>query len=748
MGKRIKLRARSIKLVNLAAVSGWVVGGLLFGSARAQTATASLSSNVDTSIAEIVVTARKIAEDVQKVPEAITTFSADQIVQAQVRSVDDIIGMTPNFQIHHAETAGNFQMSIRGITQVSTGDAPVTMVVDGVTLPYASGFTRPLFDIEQVEVLMGPQGSLYGQNAIGGAIIVTTKQPTNQVEGSIDVAYGNRNTANVTGNLGGPIIKDRVFFRVSGNFANDDGDTKYVLYPKAKANPEQSGNVRGELKALLSDRFTATFNIGAGQYRGSPLVLAPVTLSSGSGIPNVSTAQINDSLVLNQPNQDQPSRNKQRSLDSSLRLVYDAGPATITSVTAYESLTEKQLQDVDVSRFPFVNVDQRQTIRAISEELRAASNDANSRLRWVAGLFYISNHRERNFTIYANLSLLIPPISYRDADAFFVPFTASNENQQLDARAVFGQVSYDLMKDLELTVGGRYDSDPRSQLATGFQPGGAPVLNQQSTTFNQFQPKVSLKYQFLPEANVYMTYAEGFRPGGFNSGVSTSVASTFPAEKTETFEAGLKSALFNRQLILNLAGFFTKYQNQQLGLTQVTANGVSVNTFDVKQTHIKGGEVSLQAKPVKGLDIVAGFGYTDATIKEFGTSLSGPQFSPNAYIGNKVPMVPAFTFNAAVQYEWPITAGLDGISRLDLETKGREYWEPDNKYSQAPYSLVNLKLGVKGDNWEARLYGNNIFNKRYVVIYEDNLFVQAPGGFNFAFLSRKPTYGVDLLYKF
>src|SRR5262249_36920556 len=108
---------------------------------------------------EVVVTARKMSEDVQRVPEPITTFSAEQIAAAQIRSVGDFIALTPNFNIFHAETAGNFQMSIRGITQVDKGDAPVTMVVDGVTLPYASSFTRPLFDVEQIEVLKGPQGS-------------------------------------------------------------------------------------------------------------------------------------------------------------------------------------------------------------------------------------------------------------------------------------------------------------------------------------------------------------------------------------------------------------------------------------------------------------------------------------------------------------------------------------------------------------------------------------------------------------
>jgi iron complex outermembrane recepter protein len=715
--------------------------------ALAETATASgPDSDLSTTIQEIIVTARKVSEDVQKVPEAITTFSADQIVQAQIHSVDDFVALTPNFTIIHAETAGNFQMSIRGITQVDKGDAPVTMVIDGVTLPYASSYTRPLFDVEQIEVLKGPQGSLYGQNAIGGAIIVTTKQPTNDLQGNFDVSYGNHNSTNLTGDLSGPLITDKLFLRVAVNFHNDDGDRYYLLHPDVSGDYDQSGNVRAELKALLTDRFTAYLAFGAGADKNDGLALVPVTYSTGSGIPGISTAQVNQSLVLGQLNQDSPTSATQSSLDGSLRLVYDADFATLSSVTAVEGVTEIQHQDIDVTRFPFVAVHQDQTIRSVSEELRISSN-GNERLRWVAGLFYLNDHREENYTINANLSLL-EGLGPSLAIANFIPFEANNNDQHLKSRAVFGQASYDVIQDVEFTLGARYDSDPRSQLTTGFAPGGAPLLTAQSATFNQFQPKASLKWQFTPEANVYATYAEGFRPGGFNSGVSSNVENAFPAETTQTFEVGAKSALLGNSITLDAALFYTNYRNQQLGLTQVTSTGVSTNTYDVAKTKIQGGEISIQAKPLRGLDIVAGLGYTDATIKEFGTSLVGSEFSPASYVGKKTPLVPQFTFNTSVQYEWPLWQKVDGIARVDVDTKGKMYWEPDNVYSQGTYTLVNPKIGLKGDRWEARLYGENVFNTKYYVLYEDNLFVQAPGGFNFAFLNLKPRYGVDVAYHF
>ena len=715
------------------------------GAQQAQQSSSASTGSSD-AIPEVVVTARKIAEDVQKVPEAVTTFTAEQITDSRIQSIDDVIAMTPNFDIFHAETAGNFQMSIRGITQVDKGDAPVTMVIDGVTLPYASSFTQPLFDIEQVEVLKGPQGSLYGQNAIGGAVLVTTKQPTDDFSGNLDVSYGNDNQTNVTATLSGPIVPDRLFFRVAGAYHNDSGDLNYLLYPNESADYNRSGEFRAELKAIITDSLTADLAFGIGRESDNGLPLVPVTESPGSGITGVSTTQLNQGLVLGEPNQDYMEHNEENLYDASLHLSYDAGFATFSSVSALQYMDLLQHQDIDVTAYPFVYVVQEQRFHAVSEEFRATSNSSGP-LRWVAGVFYLDNHRLEDYTIYANLSLLTGA-SLSPAAAVYIPFEADNNAQDLESRAAFGQVSYDILDNLELTFGARYDSDPRSQLTTGFEPGGAPLLNTQSKTFNQFQPKVSLRWQFDPDANVYFTYAEGFRPGGFNSGVSTNVSNAFPAETTQTYEAGFKSTLFDRHLVLDAAVFHTDYQNQQLGLIQVTPQGVSTNTYDVKSTTINGGELSIEARPLSGLTVASGFGYTDSTIEQFGNSLFGAQFSPAAYVGKNTPIVPQFTWNNVVQYRHPIMSSIDGVVRVETETKGRVYWYPDNVNTQAPYTLVNVKAGFEGDNWEVRFYGDNILDKKYYVLYEDNRFVQAPGGFNFAFLSLKPRYGVDLSYHF
>jgi iron complex outermembrane recepter protein len=735
---RFKLLDISLKLLAVSAVA--CIATSTWAANAANSASSSAQAD-DVALEEVVVTARKLSENVQDVPESITVFSAEEISAARIQSIVDFADLTPNLDIRRAEAPGEFYMTIRGISQANRGDAPVTMVVDGATLPFANSFGRPLFDVSQIEVLKGPQGSLYGQNAIGGAIIVTTKQPTNDLSGYLDVSDGNYNDATVTGSLSGAIVPDRLLFRVAGNYHNDDGDASYAYIPNQKVNYDHSGNARVELKAIFSDRFTATLSAGTGSERWGGQPLVPVTKSIGSAIPNVTTAQLNQSLVLGQDNDVPATSTKQTSTDVSAKLEYDAGFATITSVTSAQNLSEPEFRDLAVEEFPFLTIDDGNFLNAVSEEFRLAS-PTTQQLRWVAGLFYLSDHRFFNQVVNGNLNLIANG-NTNPADATYVPINIANQNQHLDARAVFGQASYDIVKNLELTLGGRYDSDPR----TNTNIGSAPTTTEQKT-FTEFQPKASLKYQFAPQANVYFTYADGFRPGGFNLCANSDVQQAFAAETTQAYEVGLKSTLFDRRLTLDLAGFYTDYHNEQLTLLQDVGGVASLSTYNVNRTQIDGVEVSFDAVPMAGLDVSGAFGSTDSVIKQFGNTLSGAGFNPATYIGKQTPLVSNYKADLSVQYTHALSAHLDGVARADVEYTGKFYWEPDNSVAQNPYTLVNLKIGVRGDKWEARLYGDNIFDAKYYVVYYQNNFTQAPGNFNFANPSLKPRYGVELSYRF
>ncbi len=700
---------------------------------------------------EIVVTARRRQESLQKVPESVTVFTAQKIEDARIRRLDDFVAQTPGFEIHSGESAGVFRMSIRGITQTNQGDAPVTMVVDGVTLPYANSFGKALFDVQQIEVLKGPQGSLYGQNAIGGAVLVTTQQATDDFHARLTASHGSKDTSEIIASVSGPIVKDKLLFRVAGYLSHDDGDLHAVYYPNGrKFDRESRQALRGDLTIHLSDDFTAVIaaDVGHTFFNGNPLVIK--TLSPASGIPNVTTAQLNSTIVIGKPNQtsDRIPHTMQNYWDVSAKLDYNLGFATATSVTAYQVVNERETQDLDVSYIPFLYGNLNNFIDAFSQEIRLSSN-STGRFHWVVGAYLLKTNRDYNIDpVYANLTLLTTGDT-NPAAAVYVPFAQTLQKQNLDSYAVFGQAEWDVTDHLQLTLGGRYDRDPRTNVTSGFTPVGPLTPLNQKRTFRQFQPKASIRYSFTPDANIYATAARGFRPGGFNSGTNATVVQAFPSETTTNYEVGTKFALFDRRIEIAAAAYYTDYKNQQLSLVSVSGSGtVSQDNFSVDKTRIKGFEVSVIARPFDGLQLDGGFAYTDARIKKFGSSLIGNAFDPSSYVGNIVPLTSKTTLNGSAQYSVPLTDKLTAIARVDAQHYGPLYWQPDNVARRAPFALVNVSLSVRTERWELRAYGTNIFNKRYDTLYDDNRFVGAPGGFDFANISRIGRYGVEGTVRF
>jgi iron complex outermembrane receptor protein len=648
--------------------------------------------------------------------------------------------MTPNFEFFPSATPGNFQMSIRGISQAggNGGDAPVVMVVDGVTLPYPNSFTMPLFDIESIEVLKGPQGALYGQNAIGGAVVITTQQPTDEFQARLTANYGKDNDRGLIGVISGPIVADRLLFRAAGYYRGFDGDVRYAYAPHDRQNYLDDALGRIDLKFLASDDFTADLSVSYGETRSGTQPLVPVTFSPASGIPNVSTDALNGQLILGEPNQDYHTRTNRDSLDGSLRLVWNAGFAEISSVTAGTRLHENNRQDLEVSQIPFVYLtDQPLRISAFSEELRMTS-PSSQRLRWNAIAFMSRVHRQIPFTVAGNLNLLITGDT-NPANAILIPFASDDADQQLDSYAGAVQLNYDVTPELELTLAGRYDHDPRSQVDQGVRL---------ERTFEKFQPKASLSYRPTADQTYYLTFAEGFRPGGFNPGNNPAVTPVFDAEETTTYEIGAKLNFFDQKLAVALAAYTTKYINQQLTLVQVTSTGASQSIFTVKDAEINGLELQAQARPFAGLELTLGAGWQDSEIKEFGDSLSGPGFDTEAYVGNKVPLNSEYTLSASVQYSHPVWQDFEGFIRGDLSRKGELYWYADNRVSRPPFTLVNAKAGIRNEQWELNLYGSNIFDEKYYSLYFDNTFVGAPGGFDFAHIGDLSRFGVEVTYRF
>ena len=325
-------------------------------------------------LAEVVVVARKRQENVQAVPDSISVFTAQQIEDARIQDIQDFAALTPNFEIHQGQGPGVFQMSIRGISQANKGEAPVTMVVDGVTLPYADTFTAPLFDVQQIEVLKGPQGALYGQNSIGGAIVIITKQPTNTYEGSVEASVGRGGETREVGVFSGPLIDDALFFRVGAIYHDSPGLVDYAFIPVQTTDYLNEKGARGELKAVFGDDLTAVLGAEWHRTAGDALPLVPTSQSYGSGIPNVTTQQVDQNIIQGVPSQNSPTLNNLENESVSLKVDWRMPIATLTSVSAWQNESESIFQDLDVSDIPFVRIQDEYTpIHAWLQELRLTS---------------------------------------------------------------------------------------------------------------------------------------------------------------------------------------------------------------------------------------------------------------------------------------------------------------------------------------------------------------------------------------
>jgi iron complex outermembrane receptor protein len=694
---------------------------------------------------EIIVTARKRPERLIKVPDTITVFTAKDIEDARIRNIGDFAAQTPGFEIKQGQGNGFFQMSIRGITQTNGGEAPVAMVVDGVTLPYSTAFSRPLFDIAQIEVLKGPQGALYGQNAIGGAVIITTKAPSNSFEGQVTAGVSTHHGYDALASISGPLVKDKLLFRVAGYLEGDGGDEKYVFIPDKRAGKLSRQSLRGDLTFNINDRLSAVIggDVGHANDPGRPLV--PRSLSAGTGLP---AGLVDQFIVLGKPSQDVAATSKLNYWSLTSKANYQADFATITWISAFQEADERHVTDLDVSELPFIYVDQQNPTKAFSQELRFTSNGGGP-FHWVFGGYASWIKRGyRNNPIAINVNF---PGSLDPADANYVPVQRVLQTQHWDSYALFGQADYDITPKLQLSFGGRYDHDPRRNRVETFAGDGttaiAPTLDQKAT-FNKFQPKVSARYSFTPDANVYVTAAKGFRPGGFNDGLNANVVQAFPPELTTTIELGGKFAMLDHRVFLDLAGYTTDYRNQQLSIISIGTGGATESTFNIDKTHIKGFEADLRARPVDDLELTAGYSYIDARIKEFGDALSGPQFDPSSYVGNRVPLVSKTSFNGTAQYTVHLSNDWNGVLRGEVEHKGSLFWAADNRARRNPYTLINLSAAVQKNRWELRVYGENVTNREYDVVFLDNLFTGAPGGFDFAFISRGSRFGVEAKMRF
>lgn len=712
----------------------------------------------DTALDEIVVTARMRSEKLIDVPISASVFSAAEIRDARINNPGDFVAQSPNVSLVLSQNAGTSFMTIRGISQVRNGEPPVATVVDGVELVNAAQFTQELVDVQQIELLRGPQGALYGRNASGGAILITTRQPTNEFKGMASIGAGNGDEVDGSISLSGPIIDDKLLFRVGARYVNRVGYYDNITLDR-KVDPYRNRSFRSMLKWIVDDKTTADLRInldrvvdGANNFVYQAAVFGPdgKTLAPGIFPFNFASPGINANNVDIPYTARYIGYNSRKIDETSLKVDHDFGFGTLTSVSSFNKIEEF----LSTKQFPYTAGLSRSTllgpvdgtstqyllVNAWSEELRLASA-SNQPLRWMVGGYYLHTNRFISTTTGEDRGLGILPI-------YESPYFASTTNPTLTyvaddntnkSWALFSNISYDITKQLEASVAFRYDEDERVQYVSPLQTGGQPgAVNR--ATFSKGQPKASLRYSIDDNMSVYASWGIGFRSGQFNQNGTGAAAAAIglpgvsdllKAEEVRTTEGGFKGEFFDHRTRVEASLFSTTQKNAPyfVFVGAITAQVL----VGIDKVDLYGGELTITQNLTHGLDVYAGYGYTHSEIKQYDLTPSD--------IGKRAPYVPIRSINAGVQYRVPITAAFNLFSRIQYQRLGEQFWDPENSTARNPVDLLSARLGVETSDGHWSLIGtmNNALDKRYNAEWV---------GGGFATLAPPRNWIVEASYKF
>lgn len=694
----------------------------------------------------ITVTARRREELSLDVPVAVNTFTADVIQAAGIDRPHDFIALTPNVTLVQTQNQGTSFVTVRGISQARNSEPSVAVLIDGVQMANPSQFNQELFDIETIQVLKGPQGAVYGRNAIGGAIIINTKRPSDVFEGTVMFGADSGPGIKVRGGISGP-ISDTLTYRATGSFFDTDGYIRNVFLNE-DADPFR--DVSGRLRLLWepSNELSADVRVYASGVRTQALYFNITESANDTSLP----VRVNN-----------PGVNERNMFGTSLKLDYVTPLGTLTSITAYDSfnelLTGDQFDFLPIPEsvlFRFFGADQAQhqflDVSAVSEALHLASPAAR-RVRWIVGGYAIATDR---FISTGNVFDLgngvVPEVRRQPLPRFNPQFTYLADEQDNFAWAVFGNVDVDLASELELSTALRYDRDRRKNITrtpAEFIP--APLVGIafpgqiRTHTWDDLQPRVTLRHKPTRDSTLYVGYSRGFRSGGFNqTGVGAAgiagVSDLFDAETADTVEAGAKAEFLGRRVGANFSVYYTQAKGTYFFVFDPSTSTQNLGNLD--RVDYTGVEVEVQGRIVDGLNGYVGLGFTDSDIRESRRDPSD--------VGNEAPLVSRYTANVGLQYRHSLNSQLSAFVRSDVEVIGPTWFYPDNFTKRDAVTLLNVRLGMDGRSWSATVWAKNLANTQYNAEWSPGpLSFPNPGNTNnFVFKAMPRRWGADLSYRF
>lgn len=696
-------------------------------------------------IETIVVTARKREEDSQKVPVALTAVTGQSIEERHLDTVDDLENLAPNLQIGHSRSIPT--VYIRGVggggRQIGF-ETRAGVYVDGVYVGAPSAVDSLLLDLQRAEVLRGPQGTLFGQNSTSGAISLVTQAPGSGGPDRVRVRYGNRDARAIAAAgdipLQGAGADPRVQLRVSGSLAERDGFTRNVLTGDDYDDLDHKG-ARLRLRLLPADAWTVDLAADLSLQRSHALGGEPRTNPCCTPPPPAAFDVDNNTQ----------ERDDHRNAGFSGTVRHERGGYGLTSISAWRNSERNWTVDLDRSPGDFSRYDYADEADFYSQELRLDSTVPAWRLRWLAGLYLLGSEAESARFVTA----LSEIASFPGPFGTIVPGDVQATLPRITGRsyAAFGSVDWGLTERLSLDAGlrvTRTDKDLEfDQEAQSFSAIGVLDFDNYRDDLSEtsVDPALGLRYALSPRAMSYLRYARGSKSGGFNADAVLAprpLPERFDEETVDSFEAGLKSDLFERRLRLNLALFLADYRDYQISQT-VESGAVTVpSTTNAGKLRTWGPEVSLSAAPVAGLrvDIEAAWLHAEYRTFENGAGI-GVDFS-----GNHAEFAPKWTVALALRYErqTPWIGGSLAYAQLGTNYRDSQYSEPSNadRFLMRSRTLVSAQVGLAqiARHWQVGLFGENLLDKEY-----DEGFQAGSLGTLLGYRGLPRTWGLELRYE-
>jgi len=733
-----------------ALLSLWLVPA----AALAQSATAAGSAPAAEAqaggIEDIVVTAERRSESVQRTPIAISAFSGDTLTERRIDRVEDLSQITPSLQIF-AEQVNNEAYIIRGIGRSNedlTTDAGVAVYINDIYISQPGMANAAFFDVERVEVLRGPQGTLYGKNAVGGVINVISRRPTRDYEGELIAEVGGLDLLKVTGAAGGP-LGDTLSGRIAFYSSRKDGAYTNLTTGR-RANDIETQAIRGSLNYAPSDRVNIDLIVDYSDSNQDGVLKSVIADRPGERY------ILKDFFIVDEfPTQEADIRSARSDLDgeqgieqwgAAFRADFNADAGTISFLSGYRTEDSYNSEDVDRTAQAANNFYATQHSWMTSQELRFVSDDGGplslgGRLHWSVGAYWFHEEGRRDQYNYLNARIVTssPGDPDNPDDGLLGPGTPDAQNStarflqtiNTDSFALFGQAKYDITDRLGLTLGLRYTQEQKrarlqassTAAIAGEDPyslfvSDGPFDTTRSRRYRKLTPKAVLEYRFSPLINFYASYSRGFKSGGFNGQAGTLADfAPFEPEVADNYELGIKADLLDRRLRVNLAAFHVDFKDLQVAGTNEQGQVITSNASNAR---VQGIELEITAQPVDGLTLRGSMSLLDATfqdyiVEEFDPTITdGPPFVLVDKSGDRLDDVPNHMFNLGADYRFELPGG----SRIRLGVDASivsDTVSNQNTLRANAYQVVNALVGwTSADgHWDVSGWIKNLTDEVY-----------------------------------